>query len=175
MLRRPHRFDVVVIPANAVGQTLQNRVGFDDRWGMLVAGSRAVHVYIADFDAGQFLPLSSPKFHRCRCSAWSSPIGRDMNRGMIGIHPQADRRGIAPFAEHRLQRSFAQPQGLAEGLDRQRRIAADPHPPHLQKSRVVAPGVGLRDIENQVTVRLDPGIQSDVAVPERHRAVRVGT
>ena len=46
----------------------------------------------------------------------------------------------------------------------------DTHAAELQKATVLFPRVGLRDVEQQVAVLLNPKVSADIAIAERHRA-----
>ena len=51
----------------------------------------------------------------------------------------------------------------------------DPQPSDLEQPAVLAPGVSAREVEDELTVGLDPGVEGDLAVAQRHRARGVGS
>ena len=102
----------------------------------------------------------------------------DVYHGVVLVDPDpqvhADIAGRAGY----LDLTVTQPQPLRERRPRRERIRIqrNPDPPELQQAAHPVVGIPGPDIEHQVAVAavLDPHIQADVPVPDRHRTPRVG-
>ena len=166
MLCRSHRLAVVMIPADTVRQTGDQRVRFDDGGGALVPWLGAVGHHVAAFDAWQFKPPRPP--HLDGGGGGDRPrAGRHhMDHRVVGIGPEADGGAIA--IAH-VEGAIGQRQFLAERSDGRRGVERHAHLADLEQSAVVVPTVGLADVEDQGAGWLDPGIHGDVAVAQRHR------
>jgi hypothetical protein len=94
----------------------------------------------------------------------------DMRDRMVGIHPDADRRGAG--CQHDLTGFQLQHLGktrTGEGI----RIELDSHPAWFQEFPILTPGIILADQKNDVAVLFRPDVQADVAIAQRHRVVFV--
>ncbi len=164
------RLDIVVIPADTPGLIGQHRIGLDDR-RLTPLGGRAVH----DVAALQFLALllcRAPQLDRSRRRHRGGALHRDVDHRMIGIHPDPDRHAPRSLVRLDGQRRVLQTERLLKaGRFRQQvRLQAHPHLADFDQPGVVVPGVGLADQELDIAGRVDPGVQAEIAVAQRHRA-----
>ena len=99
-------------------------------------------------------------------------VGFEADDGMVGVHPEIHRDQVLPLAHTYLDPSLPQMQCLHEGRAVRQRVGCELHTysPELERTADLTPGVRLGDVEQQVATGLDPDVQADVAIAQRHRA-----
>ena len=95
-----------------------------------------------------------------------------MHHGPIGIDEHRQLDLFLAFARRDFAAAFAEPKFLLERRACRERIGRerDANLAELHQPRDFAQRIGAADVKLQIAVFLDPEVQSDLAVAQRHRA-----
>ncbi len=160
---------VAMIPHDGVASCRDNHIRIDDDRvvALVVSGqpSRTVGLGAFEFAFGR-----SPDLQLCLDAKLLLSLGLDADYGPICIDPYAKRSLPPAFSGYDLDLAFAQSQRLAKvpAVLENPRCKPDSHQAKLEQSGVLAPGIGLADIKDKVSTLLDPEVQAETTVADRH-------
>ena len=110
----------------------------------------------------------APNFCPGRRAEWVLAFHLDMHHRLVRIHPNSE---FHAFTRRNPNLSVTQDEFLPErlALTKWIRLQREANAADLHKSALVAPGIALGNVENQIALRLHPSIEGDVPVAKRHR------
>ena len=162
-------FHIVVVPPDPAVQAGDQCVGFHNRFTLVPERpvESGLGPYVTDGYRGKLFPLRAPQLDGKGGGHGIRRIRFELDHRVIRVDPQPE-PGLSPPDFHG---RVLDGQCLGEGSGRGR-IQGYANPADFQKAAVLVPAVCLADIECEAAVRLRPGVQPDVPVPQRHRVVR---
>ncbi len=85
------------------------------------------------------------------------------------VDPHAHGRAVVAGASLDLDHAVGETHALRERRERKRRVARNAHAAELEQALDLAEGVGVREKEEQVALRVKPRVRAEGAVSDRHR------
>ena len=163
----PRRTGIAMIPEHIGFSSRHKHVRrFDQRPGIVPFAPRARPLGRRQIPFG-----CAPDLRRCR--HFNGLVGGAFqpDHRTVRIHPDPDVHCGTWGAGLHHNGSLLHSQLLPEWQAGLERIRGDPHAhfPDLQQPLNLAPGIGLPDIEDQISILLHPRVDTDVAVAGRHR------